>query len=254
MRPGTSHRRSAPMARVRCRCCWKVKSGSRLAAFPATGGCWLIVRSSPTAITIFGPCHSIPAIRSTLNRVSRCRSSERRRWSRVSSSLPTTDMLPTFQMSPEGTRFTCGRLRDRMANQGRRGVYPEWSPNGRELFYRGFDNRIWVTDYTVTKGGSFSPRQIPHMVRPPDPARRDPSELRPRSRRQALRGVPDARSDGQGQGPGPRNLPAEFLRRTAPKSAGGEITHLTKNSGLPIFASTATSKNPIIISSQLCCP
>ena len=44
-----------------------------------------------------------------------------------------------------------------MANQGRRGVYPEWSPNGRELFYRGFDNRIWVTDYTVTKGGSFPP-------------------------------------------------------------------------------------------------
>jgi len=35
------------------------------------------------------------------------------------------------------------------------GAYPEWSPNGRELFYRGYDNRIWVTDYTAA-GGSFS--------------------------------------------------------------------------------------------------
>ena len=35
------------------------------------------------------------------------------------------------------------------------GAYPEWSPNGRELFYRGLDNRIWVTDYTAT-GVSFA--------------------------------------------------------------------------------------------------
>jgi serine/threonine-protein kinase len=32
---------------------------------------------------------------------------------------------------------------------------PQWSPNGRELFYLGLDNRIMVTDYAAT-GGSFS--------------------------------------------------------------------------------------------------
>ena len=36
------------------------------------------------------------------------------------------------------------------------GVYPEWSPNGRELFYRSLGSRIMVTDYTATTGGSFS--------------------------------------------------------------------------------------------------
>jgi WD40 repeat protein len=34
------------------------------------------------------------------------------------------------------------------------GVYPEWSRNGRELFFRGEDNRIMVASYTV-KGDSF---------------------------------------------------------------------------------------------------
>ena len=35
-------------------------------------------------------------------------------------------------------------------------MYPEWSPNGRELFYLDFNNRrIMVTDYSAT-GGSFS--------------------------------------------------------------------------------------------------
>ena len=33
------------------------------------------------------------------------------------------------------------------------GMYPEWSPNGRELFYLDFDNRrIMVTDYNATRG------------------------------------------------------------------------------------------------------
>jgi serine/threonine-protein kinase len=36
------------------------------------------------------------------------------------------------------------------------GEYPEWSENGRELFYLGPDNRLMVTDYTATTGGSFS--------------------------------------------------------------------------------------------------
>lgn len=36
------------------------------------------------------------------------------------------------------------------------GYYPVWSPNGRELFYRGVDNRIMVTDWTTT-GRSVSP-------------------------------------------------------------------------------------------------
>ncbi len=35
------------------------------------------------------------------------------------------------------------------------GTYPEWSPNGRELFYQGLDGHIMVADYTAT-GGSFS--------------------------------------------------------------------------------------------------
>jgi serine/threonine-protein kinase len=35
------------------------------------------------------------------------------------------------------------------------GVYPVFSRNGRELFFRGLDNRIMVTDYTV-KGDSFA--------------------------------------------------------------------------------------------------
>lgn len=35
-------------------------------------------------------------------------------------------------------------------------MYPEWSPNGRELFYLDFDNRrIMVTDYNARRG-SFS--------------------------------------------------------------------------------------------------
>ena len=35
------------------------------------------------------------------------------------------------------------------------GGYPQWSPNGRELFFLGLDRRIIVVDYTV-KGNSFS--------------------------------------------------------------------------------------------------
>jgi serine/threonine-protein kinase len=35
------------------------------------------------------------------------------------------------------------------------GIYPVWSPNGRELFYRSPDGRIMVTDYTAASG-SFS--------------------------------------------------------------------------------------------------
>ncbi|MGD1097706.1 MAG: protein kinase, partial [Bryobacteraceae bacterium] len=38
------------------------------------------------------------------------------------------------------------------------GSYPEWSSNGRELFYRGLDNRIMVTDY-IANAGAFSSRK-----------------------------------------------------------------------------------------------
>jgi len=34
------------------------------------------------------------------------------------------------------------------------GIFPEWSPNGRELFYRTFENRIMVAKYSAT-GDSF---------------------------------------------------------------------------------------------------
>jgi serine/threonine-protein kinase len=40
----------------------------------------------------------------------------------------------------------------RISTEG--GVYPEWSRNGRELFFRGDDNRIMVAPYTV-RGDSF---------------------------------------------------------------------------------------------------
>jgi serine/threonine-protein kinase len=36
------------------------------------------------------------------------------------------------------------------------GGYPQWSPNGRELFFLSPDRRIMVVDYTI-KGNSFSP-------------------------------------------------------------------------------------------------
>ena len=78
-------------------------------------------------------------------------------------SLPTAAMLPICQMSQEGMRSTCGLLRDQNGKSGPGkwqvstggGKYPVWSPNGREIFYRGLDNRIMVADYTTT-GGSFS--------------------------------------------------------------------------------------------------
>ena len=38
----------------------------------------------------------------------------------------------------------------------RGGRFPIWSPNGRELFFLGPDQRIRVTDYTAS-GNSFSP-------------------------------------------------------------------------------------------------
>jgi eukaryotic-like serine/threonine-protein kinase len=41
------------------------------------------------------------------------------------------------------------------------GETPVWSPNGRELFYKGLDGHIMVADYTATTGGSFSPNK-PH--------------------------------------------------------------------------------------------
>jgi|SRR6267143_655561 len=40
------------------------------------------------------------------------------------------------------------------------GVYPVWSPNGRELFHKRIPHsRIMVTDYTTT-GGSFSSNKV----------------------------------------------------------------------------------------------
>jgi serine/threonine-protein kinase len=41
-----------------------------------------------------------------------------------------------------------------ISNSG--GMYPAWSPNGRELFYRTQDNQIMVVNYTA-KGDSFVP-------------------------------------------------------------------------------------------------
>src|SRR5206468_1112910 len=39
---------------------------------------------------------------------------------------------------------------------GASAAFPEWSRNGRELFFRTLDNRIMVVGYTV-KGDSFQP-------------------------------------------------------------------------------------------------
>ena len=40
------------------------------------------------------------------------------------------------------------------------GTYPQWSSNGRELFFFGYsDSRIMVTDYTAT-GDSFSSTKV----------------------------------------------------------------------------------------------
>src|SRR5262245_26702641 len=41
------------------------------------------------------------------------------------------------------------------------GGYPQWSPNGRELFFLGLDRHIMVVDYTI-KGNSFS-TGAPHV-------------------------------------------------------------------------------------------
>ena len=49
------------------------------------------------------------------------------------------------QRQAEGAKWT-------VSNEG--GVAPIWSPNGRGLFYQGFDCRIHVVEYTV-KGSSF---------------------------------------------------------------------------------------------------
>ena len=53
-------------------------------------------------------------------------------------------------------------------DQGRRwqvsnngGVYPEWSANGRELFFRTEDNRVMVAGYTVKEGAFIADR--PHV-------------------------------------------------------------------------------------------
>jgi serine/threonine-protein kinase len=36
------------------------------------------------------------------------------------------------------------------------GTYPFWSPDGKQLFYKGAANRVWVVDYSV-KGDTFTP-------------------------------------------------------------------------------------------------
>ena len=49
--------------------------------------------------------------------------------------------------------------RSQISDEG--GQMPVWSRNGRELFFQNLDNRIMVTDYTVT-ADSFVPRK-PHL-------------------------------------------------------------------------------------------
>ena len=226
------------MARVRYRCCWKAKILIPPSGFSPDGRRLAYSDSSPTAISIFGPCPSIPAIRSTLNPVSLCRSSKHRRSSAGWSSLPTAAMLPIPQMSPgaieiyvrpaPGPDGKPGPGKWQVSTGG--GLYPEWSPNGRELFYRSLrrphhghglhgDRRLVLL------------RQTPRVVRPADPGGRDLSELRPCSGWQAFRGVSDARNNGRGQGRGPRDVPAEFLRRTAAECAGGRRNRMPLSTG-----------------------
>jgi serine/threonine-protein kinase len=57
----------------------------------------------------------------------------------------------TFQVYVKAFPDKGGRLQ--VSNNG--GLYPHWSRNGRELFFRTEDNRIMVVTYT-TKGDSFA--------------------------------------------------------------------------------------------------
>ena len=69
------------------------------------------------------------------------------------------------------------------------GQLPVWSRNSRELFFQNLDNRIMVTDYTVTED-SFMPDK-PHLwsdQRLHEPQRS--SELRSGAGRQAVCNIP----------------------------------------------------------------
>jgi Tol biopolymer transport system component len=61
-----------------------------------------------------------------------------------------SNALGTYEVWVQALSVTGGRWRISMDG----GVYPEWSKNGRELFFRGEDNRIMVASYSV-KGDSF---------------------------------------------------------------------------------------------------
>jgi Tol biopolymer transport system component len=79
------------------------------------------------------------------------------------------------------------------------GVWPEWSPNGRELFYKGLDNRIMVTDYTAT-GGSFSSNKprvwSDRQIRPVGSSLN--FALTPDGKRFAVFPMPEATAEGKG--------------------------------------------------------
>jgi serine/threonine-protein kinase len=66
------------------------------------------------------------------------------------------------------------------------GTFPEWSRNGRELFFRGYDNRHLGRGLHGHRRLVLF-RQASRMVRAADPAGRNLVELRPGSGRQALR-------------------------------------------------------------------
>ena len=91
------------------------------------------------------------------------------------------------------------------------GMYPEWSPNGRELFYLDFNNhRIMVTDYSASRGSFssgkprvWSDRQIRRVGNYRNFA------VAADGKHVAVFPMPEGTAPGQGRGA--RNVPAEFL-------------------------------------------
>ena len=94
--------------------------------------------------------------------------------------------------------------------------FPLWSPNRRELFYVNSDNRIMLVPFTAN-GRSFVPEKSRQwspapLFRPNNNALWN-LDIAPDGRRFVVLAQPESRERGAGYGP--RNHPAELLRRTA---------------------------------------
>ena len=95
-----------------------------------------------------------------------------------------------------------------ISNSG--GVYPVWSRNGRELFFRTEDSQIMVASYTV-KGDSLVADKPRVWSENEDRRRRSLRQLRSRTGRQTHRCVNACRDSGRAEGAEPRDLPRKLL-------------------------------------------